>query len=205
VPTWCGTARSPLTYDTEPLPEPSGRYDRCVSLGTLSKAYGLPGLRVGWCLGAQDLLARFLPLRDRLTICLSPVIELLACRAITHADRLIGPRLSQAECNLVTLTSWASSMSGQVECTRPAGGSTAFPRLQVQDVDALCRHMCADQGILVVPGSCFGDPGRIRLGFGESPALFEQGLSQLGKAIERGWLSTPTTTPASPRHCAPRS
>lgn len=175
-----------LTYGTPPLPDPSECYRRCVSLGTLSKAYGLPGLRVGWCLGDPELLAQFIPLRDRLTICLSPVVELLAARAVKYADLLIGPRLAQAARNLSTLGDWADSMAAKVELTRPGGGVTVFPRLDVSDVDALCRHMCEDEGILVVPGSCFGDQSRIRLGFGSSSSTYAHGLTQLGKAIERG-------------------
>src|SRR5262249_23099827 len=64
-----------LTYDGPGLPDPGERYDRSITLGTLSKAYGLPGLRVGWCLAAPDVLESLVRLRDYTTLSLSPLVE----------------------------------------------------------------------------------------------------------------------------------
>src|SRR5262245_13656123 len=97
-----------LTYDGKPLPDPCRHYDRCISLGTLSKAYGLPGLRVGWALASPDILARCIELRDYITLHLSPLVELIAQRAIEQSDRLLNLRLPQIHANLATLTEWCA-------------------------------------------------------------------------------------------------
>jgi capreomycidine synthase len=182
---WDG-AFTELTYDTEPLPEPSLRYERCVSTGTMSKAYGLPGTRVGWCLGDPRLLERFLPLRDALTICLSPLTQLFAEHAVRQADLLISLRRDQARTNLGILGDWISEQEGRVGWTPPAGGCTAYPRFRdFPDTDELCRRLGREDSVLMVPGSCFGHPDRARLGFGGATGDFRTGLDRLGRALLR--------------------
>jgi capreomycidine synthase len=182
---WDG-AFAELVYDGEPLPDPTTWYERALSFGTLSKAYGLPGLRFGWCLAAPDVLAAFLPLRDRLTLCLSPLVETVARQVVEHADRLLKIRLEQARHNRALLDSWVADAGGLVDYVRPAGGVTAFPRFPAVDVDGLCRRLARDHDVLLVPGSCFGRPDRARLGFGGRPALFAEGLARLRDELDAG-------------------
>lgn len=180
---WDG-AFTELNHGTAQLPEPSLRYDRCVSLGTMSKAYGLPGTRVGWCLGAPELLARFLPLRDALTICLSPLTEFIAERAIVHADRLLAVRRPQAARNLARLTAWAEEHADLVSWTPPLGGCTAFPAFSgIEDTEELCRELGSNHDVLLVPGSGFGHRNRVRLGFGGAETEFTAGLSRLHRTL----------------------
>lgn len=180
---WDG-AFTELAYGADPLPEPSLQYDRCLSTGTMSKAYGLPGTRVGWCLGDPGLLERFLPMRDALTICLSPLTQLLAERAVDAADLLVSARLEQARTNLGHLTDWMAAHEKHLSWDVPAGGCTAFPRFeQIADVDGFCRHLAATCSVLMVPGSCFGHADRARLGFGGATRDFLIGLDRLGRAL----------------------
>ncbi len=67
-----------VTYDAPPLPDPALSYERAISLYTLSKAFGLPGLRVGWCVAAPEVLEQCMRLRDYITLHLSPMVELIA-------------------------------------------------------------------------------------------------------------------------------
>src|SRR5205085_1568196 len=78
-----------LVYEQPPLPDPASRYERAISLGTLSKAYGLPGLRVGWCIASPEVLSQCIHLRDYMTLYMSPLIEVIARAAIENADRLL--------------------------------------------------------------------------------------------------------------------
>lgn len=176
-----------MTYGTPQLPDPADWYERAISFGTLSKAYGLPGIRVGWCIAAPDLFPALLPLRDRLTIALSPLVEYVATRAIECADLLLWHRIRQAEENLDTLCAWADDMGDLIEVAKPTGGVSTFPRLgKTDDVDALCVSLMADEGVLLVPGSCFGHPDRIRLGFGGMSTDFDFGLAKLEAALRKG-------------------
>jgi capreomycidine synthase len=173
-----------LTYNEPPLPDPGFRYDRAISMGTLSKAFGLPGLRVGWCLASPDLLARFVHLRDYTTLYLSPLVELIACRAIEKADKLINIRLEQARLNLDLLADWVGQHIEFVTWVRPRGGVTAFLRVHaVLDVEGFCRELLQECGVLLVPGTCFHCPGYVRLGFGGPTAELKEALSRLSSFL----------------------
>jgi capreomycidine synthase len=181
---WDG-AFADITYGSHPLPNPGGAYERSISIGTLSKAYGLPGLRVGWAMASPDVLAQFERLRDYITLHLSPLIELIALRAIEKADALLKIRLEHVKRNLEILTQWAAEHVGFVEWSRPQGGVCTFPRLcTVSNVEEFCRHLTLNQGVLLVPGSCFNHPMHVRLGFGTDTASFQEGLARLSYKLK---------------------
>jgi len=171
-----------LTYDGPVLPDPGERYDRAITLGTLSKGYGLPGLRVGWCLAAPDVLERLIRLRDYTTLALSPLVEHIAARAIENGDLLLKPRLAQARHNLQLLSSWVDRHSDFVSMVRPQGGVCVFLRVHdVDDVEDFCRRFADDYSVLLVPGTSFGYANHVRLGFGCSTAEITEGLSRLSE------------------------
>jgi aspartate/methionine/tyrosine aminotransferase len=174
-----------ITYDSPPLPQPNLRYDRSISVGTLSKSYGLPGLRVGWCLAAPEVLARCAHLRDYITLHLSPLVELIARRVIEGADSLLDIRVRQARVNLEILTAWANEHRDFIEWVRPHGGVCAFLRLpNVTDVEAFCHHLARTSRVLLVPGTCFNYPEHVRLGFGGATSALEEGLSYLSVLLK---------------------
>jgi capreomycidine synthase len=180
---WDG-AFSELVYDAPPLPEPVLAYDRALSLGTFSKAYGLPGLRVGWCLAHPDVFAPMMRVRDYVTLHLSPLVERIAERAVRGADALLAPRLALARHNREVLGRWVAQQGELVEWARPAGGVTAFPRLPlVPDVEAFCHALARRHRVLLVPGSAFGQPQHVRLGFGRSTAELEEALSRVASLL----------------------
>jgi capreomycidine synthase len=175
-----------LTHGGAPLPLPNTRYERAVSFGTLSKAYGLPGLRVGWCVAPEDVLDKCVRLRDYVSLHLSPLVELLARRAIEKADVLIGLRLTQLRLNLDIVAEWVERQQGLVEWSRPLGGACAFVRMPfVTDAEEFCRQLAYRHRVLLVPGTCFGYPQHARLGFGGSPHALKEGLARLS-----AWLET---------------
>lgn len=180
---WDG-AFSELTYDHPPLPEPVD-HPRALSMGTMSKAYGLPGLRVGWCIAAPEVLDRFIRLRDYTLLHLSPLIELIAEKVMDNADRIVGMRVAQARINREILTQWIEEHAGLVDWVPPQGGVSAFVRFPGQDVDALCLRLAREEKVLLVPGSCFGQPEFARLGFGDSTERLRAGLTRLSRALRR--------------------
>jgi capreomycidine synthase len=180
---WDG-AFSELTHDRPPLPEPVG-HPHALSMGTLSKAYGLPGLRVGWCIAAPEVLERFVRMRDYTTLHLSPLVEFVAQKAMENAGRLVGMRMEQARGNLELLARWIEDHAGLVDWVRPQGGVSCFIRLLDVDgdADALCLRLAEEEKVLLVPGSCFGQPAFARLGFGGSRAHLKEGLARLSRAL----------------------
>jgi capreomycidine synthase len=174
-----------ITYDSSPLPDACFLYEKAISIGTLSKAYGLPGLRVGWCLAPPEVLASCIHWRDYTTICLSPLVELIAQRVIEQADCLLNIRLQQARINLGILSEWFERHQDFVQWVPPLGGVAVFPRfLGISDTEAFCRTLMKDYGVLLAPGSCFQHPNHVRLGFGTSTANLKEGLERLSKLLK---------------------
>jgi capreomycidine synthase len=173
-----------ITYDRLPLPNPDRSYDRAIALGTLSKAYGLPGLRVGWCVAAPEVIVRLVRLRDYTTLHLSPLVELIATRAVEKADVLLDIRLTQARRNLETLSRWAEAHRDFIDFVSPQGGVCIFPLLKgVSDVEDFCRQLVERHGVLLVPGTSFDRPAHVRLGFGGATSDLRQGLQRLSDLL----------------------
>ena len=180
-----------LTYDSPPLPEPVLKYERAISMGTFSKAYGLPGLRVGWCFAAPEVLEKLIRVRDYVTLHLSPLVEMIAERAIDRADLLLAERLGPARRNRAVLARWIEEHGDFVEWAPPTGGVCAFPRLvAVPDVEAFCHQLAREHRTLLVPGNCFGHPQHVRLGFGRTTAVLQEGLARLSRLLQE--VAAPT-------------
>jgi capreomycidine synthase len=173
-----------LTYDAAPLADPVTRYGRAVSMGTLSKAYGLPGLRVGWCLAAPEVLREMVRVRDYLTLHLSPLVELLAAAVLDKANLILADKRALAVRNREIVAQWMEGQGGAVTWTLPAGGVCGFPCFhEVPDIEAFCHRLALEQRVLLVPGTCFGVPGHARLGFGGPTAALQTGLERLSEAL----------------------
>ena len=175
-----------LTYDTPPLPLPWGAYERTICFGTYSKSYGLAGLRVGWCLAPSALLRRMAVLRDYLALYVSPVLEHFAELATRHADTIVAMHRAHAVVNRATLLDWAAANDGRVRVAPPAGGVSAFVAYPgVADVRDMCRVLAEEDGVLMVPGDCFGAAygGYARLGFGGTAAELAAGLAAVEKRV----------------------
>jgi capreomycidine synthase len=177
-------ALSDLVYDQPALPNVTELYDRAIGVNTLSKAYGLPGLRVGWCVAPTDVLMKCIVWRDYTTLFLSPLIELLAQRALEHEGKLRSLRLEQARTNLDILSGWMAVQEQWFEWVKPWGGVTAFPRLRhVSDTTHFCHSVLQETGTLLVPGSCFHQPQHIRIGFGGQTDQLRTGLARLAEFL----------------------
>jgi aspartate/methionine/tyrosine aminotransferase len=173
-----------LVHDAPPLPDPSALYERCITLGTFSKAYGLAGLRIGWCIGPPEVLDWCIRLRDYITLYLSPLVEVVAERAVRHASALLDARLPQARTNLQLVERWIDAHQAHVTWVRPRGGVSTFVRLAgIPDVTEFCRELAESQKVLLVPGECFGDRACVRLGFGSSTASVQEGLRRISTSL----------------------
>jgi capreomycidine synthase len=175
-----------LTYDTDPLPLPWGTYERTICFGTFSKSYGLAGLRVGWCIAPPTLLRRMAVLRDYLALYVSPVLEHFAVLATRNAEQIVAMHREHAVTNRKVLLDWAAAHADLVRITAPAGGVSAFVSFPgIADAREVCRVLAERDGVLLVPGDCFGDDHRdhARLGFGGTAAELETGLDAVGRRV----------------------
>lgn len=184
-------ATAEIAHRWEVLPDPGAAGGDTVSYGTFSKTLGLPGLRVGWAIAPKELLTATFPLRDRTTLFLSPLVELVAERAMRNADVLIGARAAEARRNLAHLTGWMAEHEDLVRWTPPEGGVCALPIFREleraaagpQAVERFCLELLARHRTLLVPGTAFGAPHGARLGFGGPEAGFRAGLAGLSEFL----------------------
>jgi aspartate/methionine/tyrosine aminotransferase len=155
-------------------------YEDGVSLGVLSKSPGLAGLRTGWLATSRaDILEAAASAKDYATICSPGPSEFLAALALRHMDHLIGRSRAIIAANLALLRDFFERRSSFASWTEPEGGSIGYPRLfpggAWTDAEALSRRLAAEAGLMLLPGSCYGDGSdRFRLGFGRAslpPAL----------------------------------
>jgi len=173
-----------ISYAGPALPDPGGWYPRALCFGTFSKVYGLPGMRIGWCLAAPEILERMAGVRDYVSLHLSPLVELIAEHVVRHGDRFVAPRRELAVRNRGVLGDWVSAHPDDVRWVPPDGGVTAFVHLPAaHDVEQFCRDLAVKQRVLLVPGTCFGRPGFARLGFGCPTADLTEALDRLGEHL----------------------
>ena len=150
------------------LPAACDMNELAVSLGVMSKTYGLPGLRIGWIATHNEgIRSRMERLKDYTTICNSAPSEHLAELALRHRNKLVGRNLGIIRENLATLNLFFSRHKDRFEWSPPRAGPIAYPRLLDGDIDAFCDDLVTSSGVLLLPGSVYGDrENHFRIGFG---------------------------------------
>jgi aspartate/methionine/tyrosine aminotransferase len=161
---------------------------RAVSLGVMSKTYGLAGLRIGW-IATRDpgLFRKLAAFKDYTTICNSAPSEFLATLALQHAEAIAQRNLQIIRDNLDRLDRFFDSHADMFSWYRPRAGSIAFPTLLKGTVDKFCADLVEKAGVLLLPGTLYGKEfNAFRIGFGrknlpESLRKLEQYLLGFGQ------------------------
>ena len=150
------------------LPAACDLDEKAVSLGVMSKTYGLAGLRVGWIATHNTAVyERMAALKDYTTICNSAPSELLAEVALRHRQRLIERNVGIITENLALLDDFFDRHTKTFAWQRPKAGPIAFPRLLDGDSELFCDGLVREAGVLLLPGVVFDDRGNhFRIGFG---------------------------------------
>ncbi|MHB8400255.1 MAG: aminotransferase class I/II-fold pyridoxal phosphate-dependent enzyme [Candidatus Limnocylindrales bacterium] len=140
-----------------------------VSIGVMSKSFGLAGLRIGW-LATTDraLLARCAAFKDYTTICASSPSEILAIVALRARQQVLARSRSIVAANLPLVEDFFARWPDTFSWVRPRGGSIGFPRLRPDlPADRFAAELVEAEGVLLLPGSTFGHPGNhVRMGLG---------------------------------------
>lgn len=172
--------------EADRLPAACDFYERAISLSGLSKAFGLPGLRIGWLASRDEaLIERCTAVKDFTTICNGAPSEVLAIIALQARDWLLDRALALVRGNLIAARLFFEEHAATLAWLEPRAGSVAFPRFTgAGTVEQLCADALAAEGVMVVPGSLFDYPGgHFRVGLGR--ANLKDALSRLGKVLER--------------------
>jgi aspartate/methionine/tyrosine aminotransferase len=165
------------------LPAACELYERAISLGTVSKAHGLPGLRIGW-LACRDpaLVERIRDLKLYTTICSSAPSELLVALALRHADELVLRSRRLVLANLPLVEAFLARRAELLRWVAPSAGPIGFPCVAGDfDVQAWCEKIAEQAGVLLLPGAVYGQPRHVRMGFGR--ANLPQALARLDEHL----------------------
>jgi aspartate/methionine/tyrosine aminotransferase len=162
--------------------------ERAVSVSSLSKSFGLPGVRLGWIVCRdRALMEALLATKEQIGICGSVVDEAIGRAALAGADAWLtatGARLREA---LASLRAWMAA-EPLLEWVEPAGGCVAFPRIRAGagvDIAAFYRSLEEDHGAFVGPGHWFEEDDRhFRIGYGwPTPEDLAGGLTAISTAL----------------------
>jgi aspartate/methionine/tyrosine aminotransferase len=168
--------------DGQESPSIWGRHDRVIVTSGLSKAYGLPGLRIGWIVGPPDFAASTWSYHDYTTIAPGALSDRLARAALVPERRqmLLGRTRSIVRDNFPVLRDWLASQPGAFEWIEPDAGAICFARYHyaINSLD-LAHRLRTEKSVLIVPGDHFGMDRYIRFGYGERPDYLRAGLARV--------------------------
>ena len=154
-----------------------------ISTSSLTKVYGLSGLRCGWILAEPELAERMWRLNDLFGVNQAHPAERLACIAFDRLDEVVGDTPAMLKRNRELFNALIASRD-DLECAPAEHGVTAFPRWTGGDTRRLDDHLHAKYDTAVVPGHWFEMADHFRVGFGLPTAEFEEALGRLGAALD---------------------
>ncbi|MEY2544313.1 MAG: hypothetical protein QOE81_1774 [Verrucomicrobiota bacterium] len=153
-----------------------------VVTSSLTKGYGLSGLRCGWILADQELAKRIRLLDDIFAASAPNVMERLSVSALNQLQKIAARAKAWLETNRQMLNNFFETRD-DVDVAPTQFGTTSFPRLRHVDVDQLCGLLIEKYETAVVPGRYFESPQHIRIGLCCQPENFREGIARLGKAL----------------------
>jgi aspartate/methionine/tyrosine aminotransferase len=164
-----GEALPPPMFDLGPL---------AISVGTLSKPFGLPGLRLGWMAAPSHVAAQCWGLRDYVTLSPGKLNDALAVVAMRSRQAIFERNERIIRQNLATANAWVEEHADLVSWKPPRAGLLALLhyRLRIPSLQ-LADKLAEEYSVMLAPGSAFGFEQYLRLGIGQEPAVFATGLA----------------------------
>ena len=154
-----------------------------VVTNSLTKVYGLSGLRCGWILAEPDLAERMWRVNDLFGVNQAHPAERLACIALDHIDTVIGDNPAMLRRNRGAFNAFVAKRD-DLDCMPAEHGTTAFPRWTGGDTERLDDRLHQGFDAAIVPGRWFDMPEHFRIGFGYPVEHFDEGLKRLGAALD---------------------
>jgi len=176
-----------LSYDCV-LPLAASLGSHVISVSSLSKAYGVPGIRLGWIVTQDAQLQQlFLAAKEQISICGSVIDEWVGEQILSHRTAILVPTLTEMRRRLALVADWIAGEE-YLEWVAPSGGVVCFPRMRREPAggtDAFYRRLLDEQGTYVGPGHWFEMPDTyFRLGYGwPTRAELEAGLKGISAAL----------------------
>jgi len=152
--------------------------ERAIATGSFSKTFSLTGLRLGWIAANEHVIEECKLRRDYTTISNGVIDDALAALAMKNVDKIRKRNLKIIRTNHKILSRWIRD-EPLIDWTPPRAGSIAFFRYNLKmPSEELCINLIREKGTLLVPGSCFGMEGYLRIGYGCKTEILKEGLSR---------------------------
>ena len=163
-----------------------GRYDRVLAMGSMSKAYGMPGLRIGWIVTTEDLAEEIWARQEYVTIGSAMLDNKLAAYALSPEvhPRVQARTRSYVREGYVQFEGWAKSHGDLFAWVPPQAAPIAFLRYHA-DINSteFCTRLIHEYSVQIVPGDHFGMDGFLRFSFGLPEDYLREGLDRISKLI----------------------
>ena len=167
------------------VPSVADLYDKGISTGSMSKAFSLAGLRVGWMAGCKDFIDECMLRRDYTTISCGMIDDVLASIGLEHKEKILERNIAIVRNNAAILDSWVESES-RISYVRPRGGTTAFLHYDYEIPSRdFCRRLVEMNGTLLVPGECFDMEYYLRIGYAFDPDVLSRGLEGISEFLRK--------------------
>ncbi|MCL4560690.1 MAG: aminotransferase class I/II-fold pyridoxal phosphate-dependent enzyme [Chloroflexi bacterium] len=172
-----------LSFDEPPVPA-ACLSKRFISVTTMSKAYGVPGIRIGWLAGDPAIVDMVRLVREQITICNPILSEMVALEVLKKKDAILPEARHLLTQNLARVNLWFQGRT-DLSWVPPRAGVVGFPRLNgAASSEKLCRLLVDKYHTFTVPGYVFQMPEYFRIGFGVPLQELEEGLRRLDKALQ---------------------
>jgi len=165
-----------------------GMTDRVIVTSGLSKAYGIPGVRIGWIVGPSDVVAECWAQHDYITIGPNKMSDLIARTAVRpeNREKLYARTRAILQHNLPIMREWIAGFHGFLQFREPAAGALCLVRYGSDTPSyPLCERVRVNQSVLIVPGAHLGLEGYLRLWLGGKPEFLTEGLRRVGLELAR--------------------
>jgi len=174
------------TFDTtRDVPRIADLYEKGISTGSVSKAYSMPGIRVGWTATTKELADRMRRYRDYLLLSAGGIDDALAVHTLVNREAIFARNRALLQNNLQILRDWVATQP-RVSVVTPPDVSISFPHIDIpQPIEEFCVDILHDLGVLLIPGSRFGVEGYARLGYCCHTEVLKQGLAALSEYLRK--------------------
>lgn len=164
-----------------------GLYDKAIAVGGLSKAYSLPGLRMGWLVAPEDVAEKAWSYKDYTTIATGALDQQIATWVLSSDLRLqiLERNRKMLKENLVVLTEWLDNLSSLFSFNPPQAAAIAFLKYHFDmNSSELTTKLRDEKSLLIIAGDCFGMDGYLRIGIGSEKDYLVKGLKLFQEGLE---------------------
>ena len=156
-----------------------GRYEKGISVGTVSKPFGVPGLRIGWFAAPEEIVQAAWGVRDYVSLSPAKMSDLITTVVVKYRESIIARNQAIIGKNLETASAWFRENSDIVSWIPPRAGLLGMLKYTA-DIDSttLADRLAGEVGVMLAPGDAFGMPKSLRIGIGQDPEIFREGLEK---------------------------